>query len=627
MKFSLSSLDLQRRVMLLAVMPCVAATMLLTSYFTVDKIRTLEDGFSTNGVATAKRLASYSDLSLYAGDISALRRISQDAIREPGVQSVEISNGSGLFVTAHRNGLAPEQTRSFSAIVRIRPTGTFDDWSVDDDDGGAGAVGNVRVVIDSSGLYRQELRSAITGLLIGCATLVVAMWGATMLARGIAAPLRQLGVTVAAIRAGDLNARSRLDSDDELGRLSAGIDDMAAALAGHRSELEARVREAQLQAQQRLSQAEQANAAKARFLAAASHDLRQPLHAVGLFVGKLRETAGSDQLALVERIDEGLSGMSGLLTALLDISRLDAGVVEPQRSVVSIGKLFDDAEATLSSLAIERETRLLFRRRDLHVDVDPALCARILSNFVENALRYAAGGAVLVSAQRHGDKVRVQVRDNGIGIASMYHERVFEEFFQLDNPERDRRKGLGLGLAICARAARLLDIRIGVESAIGKGSCFYFDLPAAERPAPVAAAAPVVSTARAQGRALVVDDDRAIRDGTIGLIEQWGLTTAAASTVDEAIEALTSQGAAFDYLLCDLQLSEVDDGWRVIEAARRIDARTRLLLVSGDTSAATLRRARENGVVLLTKPVTPAKLRAALGPVGISSNAGGTLAA
>lgn len=626
MKWSLRSLDLQRRVMLLAVMPCVAATMLLTSYFTVDKIRTLEDGFSTNGGATAKRLASYSDLSLYAGDIGALRRISQDAIREPGVQSVEISNGSGLFVTAHRDGPVPEQRRSFSAAVRIRPTGSFDDWSVDDDDGGAGAVGSVRVVIDSSGLYRQELRSAITGLLIGLATLVVAMWGATVLARGIAAPLRQLGVTVAAIRAGDLNARSRLDSDDELGRLSAGIDDMAAALAGHRSELEARVREAQLQAQQRLSQAEQANAAKARFLAAASHDLRQPLHAVGLFVGKLRETAGHDQLALVERIDEGLSGMSGLLTALLDISRLDAGVVEPQRSVVSIGKLFDDAEATLGSLAIERETRLLFRRRDLHVDVDPALCARILSNFVENALRYAAGGAVLVSAQRHGDKVRVQVRDNGIGIASMYHERVFEEFFQLDNPERDRRKGLGLGLAICARAARLLDIRIGVESAIGKGSCFYFDLPAAERPAPVATAAPAVSTVRAQGRALVVDDDRAIRDGTIGLIEQWGLTTAAASTVDEAIEALVSQGSAFDYLLCDLQLSEVDDGWRVIEAARRIDARTRLLLVSGDTSAATLRRARENGVVLLTKPVTPAKLRAALGPVGVSPNAG-TLAA
>ncbi|MDZ4080651.1 MULTISPECIES: hybrid sensor histidine kinase/response regulator [Hydrocarboniphaga] len=626
MRFSLSSLDLQRRVMLLAVMPCVVATMLLTSYFTIDKIRTLEDGFTANGGATAKRLASYSDLSLYAGDIGALRRVSQDAIREPGVQSVQISNGAGLLVTAHRNGPVPAQTRGFSAAVRIRPTGSFDDWSVDDDDGGAGAVGNVRVVIDSSGLYRQELRSAITGLLIGLATLIAAMWGATLLARGIAAPLRQLGVTVAAIRAGDLNARSRLDSDDELGRLSAGIDDMAAALAGHHSELEARVREAQLQAQQRLSQAEQANAAKARFLAAASHDLRQPLHAVGLFVGKLRETAGRDQLALVERIDEGLSGMSGLLTALLDISRLDAGVVEPQRSVVSIGKLFDDAEATLSSLAIERETRLLFRRRDLHVDVDPALSARILSNFVENALRYAAGGAVLVSAQRHGDKVRVQVRDNGIGIASMYHERVFEEFFQLDNPERDRRKGLGLGLAICARAARLLDIRIGLESAVGKGSCFYFDLPAAERPAPVVAAAPAMPTARAQGRALVVDDDRAIRDGTIGLIEQWGLTTVAASTVDEAVEALVSQGSEFDYLLCDLQLSEVDDGWRVIEAARRIDARTRLLLVSGDTSAATLRRARENGVVLLTKPVTPAKLRAALGPVGISPS-GGTLAA
>ena len=612
-------MDVQQRVLLLGLVPCASATILLTSYFTFDKIRTLEAAFAESGAAAAQRAASYSDLGLYAGDTAALRRISQDAVREPGVQSVAISNGTGVYISARRSGAAARQTRTFSAAVRIRPSGALDDLSIDSGDGAASEVGTVHVVVDSSRLYRKELQSAVTGLLLGLGTLLAAMLAARSLARGIAAPLRKLGETVALIRGGDLRARSRLRRDDEFGRLSAGIDDMAAALGGHRQELETRVRLATQEAQDRIGQAEKANAAKARFLAAASHDLRQPLHAVGLFVGKLREIASADQQPLVARIDEGLAGMSGLLTALLDISRLDAGVVEPQRSVVTIARLFDEVEATLAPLAAERGTRLLFRRRGLHVDVDAALCERILCNLIENALRYAAGTAVLVTAARRGDRVRIEVRDGGIGIAPMYHERIFEEFFQLDNPERDRKKGLGLGLAICQRAARLLGTRIEVRSAIGHGSCFAFDLPYAAPP-PISSAAvalPAAAIAATRGRALVVDDDRGIREGTAGLLEQWGLSTASAGCADSAAELLQTSRPAFDYLLCDLQLREIDDGWRVIEAARRVSKTTRLLLISGDTAAATLRRARESGVIVLTKPVTPAKLRAALGPVNV----------
>lgn len=615
MKPLIQGVDVQQRVLLLGFVPCAAATVLLTSYFTYDKIRTLEAAFADSGAATAQRLSSYSDLSLYAGDTEALRRISQDAVREAGIDSVAISNGSGISVSARRPGAAARQTRTFSAAVRIRPTGALDDLSKDRGDAAAGDVGTVRVVVDSGRLYHQELQSAVTGLLLGLGTLLAAMSAARGLARGIATPLRKLGETVAMIRGGDLAARSRLHRDDEFGRLSAGIDDMAAALCGHRRELESRVRLATHEAQQQILQAEKANAAKARFLAAASHDLRQPLHAIGLFVGKLRETASAEQQPLVSRIDEGLAGMSSLLTALLDISRLDAGVVEPQRSVVTIDRLFGEAEASLAMLAVERGTRLVFRRRALHVDVDLALCERILCNLIENALRYAAGTAVLVTASRCQDRVRIEVRDGGIGIAPMYHERIFEEFFQLDNPERDRRKGLGLGLAICQRAARLLGTRIELASAIGRGSCFAFELPYAEAPAPaVGKLAQPLATA-AQGRALVVDDDRSIREGTVGLLEQWGLNTASAACVEGALPLLRETQPAFDYLLCDLQLREVDDGWRVIEAARRASSSMRLLLISGDTAAATLRRARENGVIVLTKPVTPAKLRAALGPV------------
>jgi signal transduction histidine kinase/ActR/RegA family two-component response regulator len=608
-------MDVQQRVLLLGLLPCASATILLTSYFTFDKIRTLEAAFAESGAAAAQRVASYSDLSLYAGDTDALRRISQNALRESGIESVAISNGTGVYISARRSGAAARQTRSFSAEVRIRPTGALDDLSLDAGD--ADAVGSVQVVVDSGRLYHQELQSATTGMLLGLGTLLAAMAAARSLARGIATPLRKLGETVALIRSGDLGARSRLHRDDELGRLSIGIDDMAAALAGHRKELESRVRLATHEAQERISQAEKANAAKARFLAAASHDLRQPLHAVGLFVGKLRETASTEQQPLVSRIDEGLAGMASLLTALLDISRLDAGVVEPQRSVVTVARLFDEAEATLGSLAAERGTRLVFRRRDLHVDVDAALCERILCNLIENALRYAADTAVLVNASRHGERVRIEVRDGGIGIAPMYHERIFEEFFQLDNPERDRKKGLGLGLAICQRAARLMGTCIEVRSAIGRGSCFAFELPLAAKPAAVAASAAQLPAARAQGRALVVDDDRTIREGTIGLLEQWGLSAASANCADSAAELLRQSQPAFDYLLCDLQLRETDDGWRVIDAARRVSAATRLLLISGDTAAATLRRARENGVIVLTKPVTPAKLRAALGPITV----------
>lgn len=611
-------MDVQQRVMLLGLVPCAAATVLLTTYFTYDKIRTLEAAFAESGAAAAQRIASYSDLSLYSGDTEALRRISRDAVREAGIDSVAISNGSGIRIVARRNGEPARQTRRFSAPVRIRPSGALDDLSADRADTG-GELGQVEVVVDSGRLYHQELQSALTGLMLGLGTLLAAMSAARRLARGIATPLRRLGETVAQIRGGDLAARSRLRRDDEFGRLSVGIDDMAAVLSGHRRELESRVRLAIAEAQQQLAQAEKANAAKARFLAAASHDLRQPLHAVGLFVGRLRETASADQQPLVARIDEGLAGMSGLLTALLDISRLDAGVIEPQRSVVTIARLFNDVDASLGLLAIERGTRLLLRPRALHVDVDLALCERILCNLVENALRYAAGTAVLVTASRRGANVRIEVRDGGIGIAPMYHERIFEEFFQLDNPERDRRKGLGLGLAICQRAARLLGTRIEVRSAIGRGSCFAFELPYAELPVMPAATAASLPAPRTQGRALVVDDDRGIREGTVGLLEQWGLSTASAACVDGALPLLQAAQPAFDYLLCDLQLSEVDDGWRVIEAARRASTSTRLLLISGDTSAATLRRAREQGVIVLTKPVTPAKLRAALGPVALSA--------
>lgn len=377
-------------------------------------------------------------------------------------------------------------------------------------------------------------------------------------------------------------------------------------------------------AEEAKARAEQANLAKSQFLAAASHDLRQPLHALSLFSASLKELrldrAGRE---IVDRILTSIGALESLFNALLDVSKLDAGVIRPACAAVRIEPVFERIRGYSESDGAAKNIDVRFAPTRRAVLADPILLERILSNLVANAIRYTHQGRVLVGCRRHGEgHVRFEVWDTGIGIAPADHARIFEEFVQVGNPERDRRKGLGLGLAIAQRTAALLETRITLSSVPGKGSAFRFVLPLARQaPEPEAMPARAGADLIAGLRVLVIDDEEAIRDGFALLLRNWGTQVSVAADLAEA-QALQQRGARFDVVLADYRLRDHRNGIDAIRALSAAQAAEPVAcLITGDTDPDLLSRAREDNLTLLQKPVQPAQLRAVLNHL-LSSRAG-----
>jgi signal transduction histidine kinase/CheY-like chemotaxis protein len=373
-----------------------------------------------------------------------------------------------------------------------------------------------------------------------------------------------------------------------------------------RLELNRRLREA-------LANAESANQAKTRFLASASHDLRQPIHALSLFSGSLQMRPMDPRTAAIaQQIDQAVKSLGSQLDALLDISRLDAGVIERTISTV-------DLQGTLAQLADEfrpqadaKGLKLSARgAAGIYVRTDPTLFQRIVRNLLSNAIKYTDHGRVELSAERVGSHCRVRVADTGPGIPPSEHAHIFEEFYQLQNPERDRSKGLGLGLAIVQRLTQLLGVELQLESAPGVGSCFRIELPIAR----AGGASVPEGTMADDGIAprinvLVVDDEEAIRLGMQTLLEEMGFSVQVAASTDAAIDI--SRRFRPSIVLADFRLRGDDSGMRTIEALRMVWPELPALLISGDTAPDRLREARAAGVELLHKPVAANALREAI---------------
>ena len=359
--------------------------------------------------------------------------------------------------------------------------------------------------------------------------------------------------------------------------------------------------------------AQSADRAKSRFLAAASHDLRQPLHALGLFAAQLpAHVRDADGGELADRIRASVDSLESLLSALLDISKLDAGAIEPRPQPVALDALFARLASDFAPIALERGLKLAIVPTRRVVRSDPVLLERILRNLVDNALKHTLAGGVVVGARPRGGAVAIEVHDSGPGIAATERERVFEEFYQIANPERDRTRGLGLGLAIVRRLAGLLGHRVEVDSQPGRGSVFRI---VAQRDTATRATRPVAVEATAGSlagrRILVVDDEADVRVGTTSLLASWGSDCVAAASVDEALARTGTR--APDAMIVD---------WRLAAGATGLDAIERLraafgvaipaLIVSGASAPDDLARIKASGMPLLHKPVAPAKLRSAI---------------
>ncbi|MBC7504890.1 MAG: hybrid sensor histidine kinase/response regulator [Sandarakinorhabdus sp.] len=370
-------------------------------------------------------------------------------------------------------------------------------------------------------------------------------------------------------------------------------------------------------------QAEAANLAKSQFLAAASHDLRQPLHALGLFSGSLGTLALDNHARdLADQISNSVAAMERLFNTLLDISRLDAGVVAVRREAFSVDALFGRIVGSFGALAAQRGLRLQGAGGGHWVDSDAGLVEQIIGNLVANALAYTPRGSVMLTARRRGGAVVLECRDSGIGIAPADQARVFDEFVQLGNAERDRTKGLGLGLAIAQRTARLLGTRVELRSAPGRGSCLGLSLPwAPAGTVPVTAGSGDGDLVAGQ-RLLLVDDDAAVRSACAALFASWGVAAVIVAGADDAVAAFGSQ-PGFDTLICDYRLAGDADGLSVIALLCALQTPPpAACLVTGDVDPVLIARAAAAGVPLLHKPLLPGALRATLNHLGATGRRG-----
>ncbi|MBC7945535.1 MAG: hybrid sensor histidine kinase/response regulator [Burkholderiales bacterium] len=362
-------------------------------------------------------------------------------------------------------------------------------------------------------------------------------------------------------------------------------------------------------------EAEAANRAKSQFLAAASHDLRQPLHALGLFTATLGEkVSGQSERSIVGNINASIESLEGLFDALLDISKLDAGIIQTAVQDFPLQTLFDQVQTEFGAQAAEKGLRFKVSLSSAVVRSDPILLGRVLANLVSNAIRYTQKGGVVVGARRSGGQIRIEIWDSGSGIPEEYRDKVFEEFYQLGNPERDRKKGLGLGLAIVRRLLDLLAVNLEFRSEADRGSVFKITVPCGEtasaRRFQPGASASALDALRGKF-VVVVDDERAVRDGMQALLGQWGCQVLSVGSIDEAIQALAKRSDAPELVLADYRLRGNTTG---IDAIRIIQARygkkIASVLITGDTAPDRLRETRDSGYQLLHKPVRPAKLRA-----------------
>jgi len=356
-------------------------------------------------------------------------------------------------------------------------------------------------------------------------------------------------------------------------------------------------------------EAERANAAKSRFLAAASHDLRQPLQTLALLQGLLsKSVTGERPLVLLQRFDETLGAMSGMLNALLDINKIEAGTVQAEKSIVRVGEIFDRLRDEFAYPAQAKRLELRVAACSLSIETDPLLLEQMIRNLLANALKYTKTGKILLGCRRHRDRVAIEIWDTGVGIPDDALQAIFEEYHQLDNPARERSRGLGLGLSIVQRLGALLGHRVRVRSTPGKGSCFSMDvaLPPAQPKPPRTALTPAQHTNETalNGNILVIEDDPEVRELLGIFLTDEGHVSAKAADGFAALDMVKRGTILPDLILSDYNLPGGMDGLHLIGKLREtLGRQVPAVVLTGDISNDTLREIARQDCVQLHKPM------------------------
>jgi signal transduction histidine kinase len=625
-------LGFRSRVLIAAIVPVTLIAVALAWYFTRTRIHELETELRERGFAVVRTLAPASEYGVFSGNREILDKIIARVASNPDVDGIAIVDAAGHLLASRGSKLSPGdlnrvppdtaellQTRNGSMLFAapIAPLQTVGDELLlleqEPFEARAATLGTVFVQLSLVQLGERKNELIQNAVIITLLGLFAAGALAQLLSRGVTRPVRELTRVVDDIRSGNLNARVGIQTSGVLGLLVQGINEMAESLDHARTELERRVKEATAELQSQKERAEQANRVKTQFLAAASHDLRQPLQAMGLFVAALRmRVDDSGTLQLVDRVERALESLGELLEALLDISKLDAGVVTPDVQPFPVMRVFDRVQETFSEDAARHRLRFSIRATRAWCRSDPVLLEHIVSNLVSNAIRYTRQGGVVVGCRRERQTLRIEVWDSGPGIPEQKHEEIFHEFVQLENPARARDKGLGLGLAIVRRLGELLKHSIALRSIPGRGSVFSVSVPLS----PVSEHRLNETMAAADGctlagiRILVIDDDPQILEAMRDFLSAAGAIAIFESGYDGARRAL-DPGSPPDLIISDFRLGANMDGVAAIYALRaEFGANIPAIVLTGDVSPDLLRSVSGSGFRVANKPVRPNELAA-----------------
>ncbi|MDP3699555.1 MAG: ATP-binding protein [Hylemonella sp.] len=627
-------LDIRARMLLAALLPVTLVAVLLSSVFLAGRYADLNEAHQQRARSLARQLATASEYGLFSANTSSLQSIAAGALREPDVRSVVILNAQGQpLARAGSSGLTAlpalglqEQGWVDAATgleLLVQPVSAAQLRLDDLFEGGspevgmdASALGHVVMEISRVAVVSRRNEMVAIGLAVTLGGLLFGVVLALRIGRGVIHPILRVSDMIHRIGRGELSLRGQVNPDDPLRDLQRGLNQMAEHLQQGRDELEQRVTLATSELRSKKEEAETATRAKSRFLAAASHDLRQPIHALGMFVARLAQLPHDRETRhLISNLEASVRAMQDLLDALLDISRLDADAVRVQLQPVPLAPLFDQLRGALQPVAFEKGLRLRLRTSQLWVQSDPTLLHRMLLNLTSNALRYTSGGGVLVGCRRSrgGSHIWIEVWDTGVGIAPEYQQDIFREFYQIGNPERDRNKGLGLGLNIVDRTARLLEHPLQLCSIPGRGTRFRIELPLAQAGdlhSLLLAADPMPVDDVRGLRVMVIEDDRQSAQALRGLLDSWGCLVGLVEGLQGAL-TLVEGGFVPDLVLSDFRLRAGESGMQTLTQLRASLGRPLpACLMSGDTDPELIQACRDAGLPLLHKPVRPAKLRA-----------------
>jgi len=625
----------------LTLIPLLVIVVSMETYFLQDRFSDLDNDLQEHGKLLARQLAGSAEYGVFSNNQTFLQGIADYTLMQTDVRSIAIvDSNSQVLHYAHDSrgqlGKVNAGDNEYRTQVDLLNPISIDAKSVwlyqpivptqvglDDlaDAPKSQQIG--AVIVEMSRANTEKRKSEMLWFTVSVTVLILAfpLYAIFLASRSITYPIRRLSEAVQNIARGNFDTRVYVSGNgtQELGNLANGFNNMAAQLQEERAILEERIEEATQALREKKEEAERASHDKSHFLAVASHDLRQPLHALGLYIAELqRKAVGSEQQHLIGQVERSVESLSTLLNALLDISKLDAGAIVPHMQVCDVGAMLRHVAADYQILSNLRNIQLVIRPCAAHVHSDPLLLERILTNLVSNALRYTPqNGHVMIACRRRDDRLRIEVRDNGIGISRGDQENIYREFFQLNQPQLDSSKGLGLGLAIVDRLVRLLGHRIDLRSAPGKGSVFAVEVPIAS-----SAIEPSISTsiepesegaadgsALAGKKLLVVDDDEMVLNSTASILVAWECQVTLATTVTQ-VEQYLQDGMTWDMVISDYQLENNATGIDVISMVhQRLSRNIPCILVSGDTGPTVLKLAAVSGYHLLHKPVKPAKLR------------------